>query len=105
MKCQSIRVFAATLFAAGAATAPVPVFAQTSFQSYRCADGTQFVVGFFPYDSRAHLQLDGRPMTLGKRLAVSGSRYAGSGVTLPITKAGLALLKHVSRPVTTCELT
>ena len=34
--------------------------AQSRFQNYRCADGTQFIVGFFQYDSRAHLQLDGK---------------------------------------------
>ena len=76
-----------------------------SFQNYRCADGTQFIVGFFQYDSRAHLQLDGKAVTLAKRLALSGSRYSGSGVTLRITKAGVTTLKHAKRPVTTCEQT
>ena len=79
-------------------------FAQT-FQNYRCADGTQFIVGFFQYDSRAHLQLDGKAVTLGKRLALSGSRYSGNGVTLKITRAGVTTLKHAKRPVTACELT
>jgi len=44
-------------------------------------------------------------VTLGKRLAFSGSRYSGSGVTLKITKAGITTLKHAKRPVTACELT
>ncbi len=44
-----------------------PAAAQT-FQNYRCADGTQFIVGFFEYDKRAHLQIDGRAVTLGKAL-------------------------------------
>ena len=79
--------------------------AQTTFKNYRCADGTQFIVGFFQYDSRAHLQLDGKAVTLTKRLALSGSRYSGGGVTLKITKAGLTTLKHAKRPVTTCEQT
>ena len=35
----------------------------------------QFIVGFFQYDSRAHLQLDGKALTLPKRVALSGSRY------------------------------
>lgn len=105
MNCRKIAVFGAALFAAWVAAAALPAFAQTSFQNYRCADGTQFIVGFFQYDSRAHLQLDGRAVTLGKRLALSGSRYTGSGVTLKITKAGATTLKNVRRPVTACELT
>ena len=79
--------------------------AQTTFKNYRCADGTQFIAGFFQPDSRAHLQLDGKAVTLGKRMALSGSRYTGSGVTLKITKAGLTTLKLAKRPVTTCEQT
>ena len=85
-------------------TAPSHALAQ-KFQNYRCADGTQFIVGFFQYDSRAHLQLDGRSVTLAKRLSLSGSRYTGSGVTLKMTKAGATTLKNVRRPVTACELT
>ena len=34
------------------------------FQTYRCADGTQFVVGFYDDDKRAFLQIDGEPVTL-----------------------------------------
>ena len=80
-------------------------WAQATFKNYRCADGTQFIAGFFRYDSRAHLQLDGKAVTLTKRVALSGSRYAGRGITLKITKAGLTTLKHAKRPVTACELT
>ncbi len=79
--------------------------AQATFKNYRCADGTQFIAGFFRYDSRAHLQLDGKAVTLTKRLALSGSSYSGGGVTLKITKAGLTTLKLAKRPVTTCEQT
>jgi membrane-bound inhibitor of C-type lysozyme len=86
-----------------AALGSSPASAQ-SFQSYRCADGTQFIVGFFEYDQRAHLQIDGRAVTLGRRLSLSGSRYSGGGVTLKITKAGTTV-KHAKRPVTACELT
>jgi len=103
MNKRKTASFGAALFlgmvAASAASA------QTTFKNYRCADGTQFIVGFFQYDSRAHLQLDGKAVTLAKRVALSGSRYTGSGVTLKVTKAGLATLKHAKRPVTACELT
>jgi membrane-bound inhibitor of C-type lysozyme len=94
-------IFGGTLVAAIATGVPA-VWAQTSFQNYQCADGSQFIVGFFQYDPRAHLQLDGRPVTLAKRLALSGARYSGGGVTLKITKSGTTL-KRGRRPVTACE--
>ena len=102
MNNRKIAIFGAAFF--WGAIASSAAFAQT-FQNYRCADGTQFIVGFFQHDSRAHLQLDGKAVTLGKRLAFSGLRYSGSGVTLKITKAGLTTLKHAKRPVTACDLT
>ena len=95
-------IFAAALCVAGVAAGSSPALAQT-FQSYRCADRTQFIVGFFDYDKRAHLQIDGHAVTLARRFAFSGSRYSGGGVTLKITKAGITL-KHARRPVTTCEV-
>jgi membrane-bound inhibitor of C-type lysozyme len=98
-------IFAGALLLVGAIAGSSELSAQSRFQTYSCADGTQFVVGFFQYDSRAHLQLDGHALTLKKRLALSGSRYTGGGVTLRITKAGLTTLKHARQPVTTCELT
>ena len=105
MNCRKVTILGAGLLAAWLATAPSQALAQTSFRNYRCTDGTQFIVGFFQYDSRAHLQLDGRSVTLAKRLALSGVRYTGSGVTLKMTKAGATTLKNVKRPVTACELT
>ena len=77
--------------------------AQT-FQTYRCADGTQFIVGFYDDDKRAFLQIDGEPVTLAKRLAVSGARYSGAGVTLKIPKTGPTTVKHLKRPVTACAV-
>ena len=100
-RCET-TLFGAALCAAGVLAGPLPALAQTTFQSYRCADGSQFIVGFFQYDKRAHLQIDGKSVTLGKRLALSGSRYSGAGVTLKITKAGTTL-RHAKRPVTACE--
>jgi membrane-bound inhibitor of C-type lysozyme len=96
-------IFGAALGVAGMAAGVSPASAQT-FQSYRCADHSQFIVGFFEYDSRAHLQIDGRAVTLKKSLAFSGTRYSGGGVTLKITKAATTI-KHARRPVTSCELT
>jgi len=101
--CKTIIIFIAAALAANLANSSIPVFAQT-FQNFRCADGSQFIVGFFPYDRRAHLQIDGKAVTLGKRVALSGSRYSGGGVTLKITKAGTTV-KHGKRPATACEQT
>jgi membrane-bound inhibitor of C-type lysozyme len=104
MDRKRIAVIVAAAGLAGAATDVPDAKAQT-FQNYRCADGTQFIAGFFQYDSRAHLQLDGKAVTLAKRLTLSGSRYSGNGVTLKISRAGLTTLKHAKRAVTACELT
>ena len=103
MNCCRITFFGVAL--AAAASAPSAALAQQQFRNYRCADGTQFMAGFFQYDSRAHLQLDGKALTLPKRVALSGSRYQAKGVTLRITKAGITTLKRARRPATTCEQT
>jgi membrane-bound inhibitor of C-type lysozyme len=95
-------IFGASLFSAGAAVIASIASAQ-SFQSYRCADGTQFIVGFFEYDKRAHLQIGGKAVTLARRPALSGAHYAGGGVTLKIDRAGTTV-KHAKRPTTACEL-
>jgi membrane-bound inhibitor of C-type lysozyme len=97
---EAISVVA--ILVAGLFTGPLPASAQT-FESYHCADGTSFIVGFYQYDSRAFLQVDGRAITLKKRLGVSGARYSGSGVTLVIGKARTTI-RHVKRPVTACAL-
>ena len=85
-----------------AAAVASPATAQT-FQNYRCADGTKFIVGFFEYDKRAHLQIDGKAVTLARRFGLSGARYSDGGVTLKIGKTGTTV-KHARRPVTACEL-
>src|SRR3954463_13577910 len=82
--------------------APVTASAET-FQTYVCADGSQFVAAVYPQDSRrAHLQIDGRAVALTKRVALSGSRYTGHGITLRISKAGTTLSRG-KRPVTACS--
>ena len=45
-------IFAAAAFVAAMAGGSLPAFAQ-AFQNYKCADGTQFIVGYYPNDSRA----------------------------------------------------
>lgn len=77
----------------------------TTFRTYRCADGTQFIVGFYPYDSSAFLEIDGDAIKLPKRFAVSGSRYSAHGVTMRVSKAGRTSVKRPKRPETACDLT
>ena len=103
MNRKAVIILGAALFVTVVATGSSPASAQT-FQSYRCSDGTRFLVGFFEYDKRAFLQIDGRAVTLKKRLAFSGARYSGGGVTLVITRAGTTV-RHAKRPATACELT
>ncbi len=94
-------ILGAVFFACGIAMIAAPAAAQT-FQGYHCADGTKFIAAFYPHDSRAYLQIDGRPVILPKRLNWSGARYSGEGITLSIGKAGVAV-RHARRPTTTCE--
>ena len=103
MNCHGNRIIGAALCAAALAAFTTMAAAQSSFRNYRCADGSQFTAGFFQYDSRAHLQLDGKAVTLPKRVALTGSRYRAKGVTLRITRGGVTTLKHGKRPTTTCE--
>jgi membrane-bound inhibitor of C-type lysozyme len=96
---------ASALFAAMFLFGASPAQAQTTtWQTYRCADGSEFIVGFFGYDKRAHMQVDGKAVTLEKRIALGGSRYSGGGVTLRVTKSGTTF-KIGKRPVTACQLT
>src|SRR5258708_39544667 len=99
--CKTI-ILAAAISVLGT-QATVPRATAQSFQTYRCADGTQFIVAFYAYDTRAYMQIDGRPVTLARRLVLSGSRYSGGGETLKIAKAGTTL-RHARRPVTVCKL-
>src|SRR5215470_5981934 len=55
----------------------MPAAAQTSaLQTFRCDDGSNFVVAFYRGESRAHVQLDGKAMTLPRRLSLSRARYS-----------------------------
>jgi membrane-bound inhibitor of C-type lysozyme len=101
MNRKKQSIFGATVLVATAVASSA--FAQR-FQNYRCSDGTQFILGIFEYDQRAHLQIDGKAVTLARRFGLSGERYSGGGVTLKITPAG-ATIKHARRPLTACELT
>jgi membrane-bound inhibitor of C-type lysozyme len=98
-RCKALFILGAAALAAATSSAS----AQT-FQNYGCADGSTFIVAFYPYDKRAHVQLDGRAMALSKRLSLSGARYVRGDVTLKVAKSGAATLRHGRRPVTACSV-
>jgi len=103
MNRQKIIAFGAAM--AGLVTSLIPGFAQTTaFRNYRCADGTEFIVGFYPHDSQAYLQIDGGAVVLPRRPSLSGARYSKSGITLKISKAGHTTVKRPKRRQTACEL-
>ena len=94
----SFAAFVAALACIGAS----PAGAQQTFQSFVCADGAQFTAAFLKYDPKqAHLQIDGKAVTLRKRFTLSGARYTGRGITLTINKKG-TFLRHGKRGVTAC---
>jgi membrane-bound inhibitor of C-type lysozyme len=71
-----------------------------NFHTFHCSDGTDFVVALTQGKSRAHVQLDGKAMTLPRRLSLSGARYSGGGVSLRI-KDNAATLSR-GRQTTEC---
>ena len=77
--------------------------AQT-FQTYRCVDGTRFLLAFDPYDKHVYAQVDGQPVMLRRSLtSPNGRRYSGGGVTLVFTATGTRI-RHLGRPVTACGI-
>jgi membrane-bound inhibitor of C-type lysozyme len=84
------RDFVTIFGVAGVLIGQSPVFAET-FRTYRCYDGSQFVLALYEGDKRAHLQLDGKAITLPKRISLSGSRYVKGDITLRITKTVVTL--------------
>jgi membrane-bound inhibitor of C-type lysozyme len=96
-------VLAARIAAGSAAgTVVVAPAAADSIALYQCADGSRFALAFYEADSHAHIQLNGKALSLPKRLSLSGARYSAGGVTLRIDK-DLTTLKHPREPVTTCK--
>jgi membrane-bound inhibitor of C-type lysozyme len=98
MKPAAIVLAGAAILATGV----LPATAQT-FKTYGCADGTQFIVAFYQYDKRAHLQIDGKAVALHKRIALSGARYSGGGIVLKLGRAG-ATIRHGKRPASACSV-
>jgi membrane-bound inhibitor of C-type lysozyme len=100
MNRRNVIFILGALFSTAVTASPA---AAETFQTYICSDSTQFVAAFYPYDAkRAHLQVGGKAVALARRVALSGQRYSGGGVTLTMGKAGTTL-KVGKRPVTACS--
>src|SRR5437764_478020 len=93
------RVIAVAVAGMTLTASPTP---SETISVYQCADGSQFALAFYDQDTYAHIQLNGKALSLPKRLSLSGARYSASGVTLRIAKDGTTL-KHPDAPVTTCK--
>ena len=93
------RVIAIGFAGSAALATPAPA---DNFALYQCADGSQFALAFYEADTHAHVQLNGKSLSLPKRLSLSGVRYSAGGVTLRIDK-DTTTLKHPRQPVTTCK--
>jgi membrane-bound inhibitor of C-type lysozyme len=99
-----IAAVAFALFSIVGATlvAIAPAAAQNSaLQTFRCDDGSNFVVAFYKGERRAHVQLDGKAMTLARRISLSGARYSAGGITLRIKEKDAALSR--GRKTTECS--
>ena len=95
------RIGAGPAGLAAAAAARGSARAQT-FVSYTCADGTNVSAAFFKGERGMRMQLDGKALSLPQRLAVSGARYAKSGVSFWI-KGQEATLKRPKKKATLCK--
>jgi membrane-bound inhibitor of C-type lysozyme len=104
---ESARQPKARIFLAGLLSmlaAPVggvaPAFAQT-FLTFRCADGTEFVAVLRQGTRNAYVQLDGKAITLPRRLSLSGARYSAGRTALRIRQNSATLSR--GRQSTECS--
>jgi len=95
------QIFTGFFSAAVILASQLPVRAETFF-AYRCSDGSEFITAFFEGDTRAHLQLDGKALTLSKRISMSGSRYTKDDITLRIKKTATTLKR--GKQLTECKV-
>jgi membrane-bound inhibitor of C-type lysozyme len=75
--------------------------APLTFLAFHCDDGTEFVASFYEAGRRAQVQLDGKALTLPRRLALFGPRYSAGGITLRMK--GMAATLSRGRRSTECS--
>jgi membrane-bound inhibitor of C-type lysozyme len=77
-----------------------PAVAQ-AFLTFHCRDGTEFVTVFYQGTRDAYVKLDGKSMTLPRRISFSGTRYSAGGITLRIKEKSVTLSR--GRRMTECS--
>jgi|SRR5580704_6345404 membrane-bound inhibitor of C-type lysozyme len=75
--------------------------APQTFLTFHCGDGTEFVATFYESRRSAQVQLDGKALTLPRRLALFGPRYSAGGITLRMK--GMAATLSRGRLSTECS--
>ena len=81
--------------------APAAAQGLATFRTFRCDDSTDFVVTLYRGENRALVKLDGKTMTLPRRLSLSGARYSAGGITLRIKENAATLSR--GRKATECS--
>lgn len=82
---------------------PLSAAAQTVID-YQCRDGTEFIISFYPPNYAAHVNLDGKSLTLPKRRSWYGARYVKGDVSMRMMKSGALTLKRGGRRSTQCTV-
>jgi membrane-bound inhibitor of C-type lysozyme len=75
--------------------------AAQAFLTFHCRDGTELVTVFYQGTRDAYIQLDGKSMTLPRRISFSGTRYSAGGITLRIKENSVTLSRR--RRTTECS--
>jgi membrane-bound inhibitor of C-type lysozyme len=88
-----MRPIGITMAAALAGAAIASLARGQDFQTFHCADGTEFVTAFYAGTRSAYVQLDGKALTLPRRISVTRPRYAAGNITLWM-KDGRATLRR-----------
>ena len=87
------RIFQVTIVLLSAfAAAGVTSAAAQTLLTFHCGDGTEFVAALYP-STRAYVQLDGKSMTLSRRISLSGARYSAGDFTLRIKENSATLTR------------
>jgi membrane-bound inhibitor of C-type lysozyme len=79
-----LRTWVVLLCVFGASQAGARHATVKSFFTFHCGDGTEFLAAFYQGRSDAYVKLDGKTMTLLRRISFSGARYSAGGITLRI---------------------
>ena len=86
------HIFHVTIVLLSAFAAGVTSAGAQTLLTFHCGDGTEFVAALYP-STRAYVQLDGKAMTLSRRISLSGARYSVGDITLRIKENSATLTR------------